>query len=247
MGRRDRQRVPAIVPVRIWGADREGKPFSEHVCTVNISGTGARLGGVRTPLSNDATLGLQYRNRQARFRIVWMVASDTSWGIEVGLQCMQPEKNVWQTDLPEPAPDPYEVPQMKARKHESRHRERRGHPRFPVSGDVVVADESGGSVYAAKLGDVSLSGCYVETGRAMQAGRSLTLLLKIGANEIRAAGVVRVSYEGAAMGIEFTHLTSGDELALSELIAQLQAAEASPALLGSMAMLRLSDRLNAGD
>jgi len=43
MGRRDRERVPAIVPVRIWGTNRNEKPFSEHVCTVDISGTGARL------------------------------------------------------------------------------------------------------------------------------------------------------------------------------------------------------------
>ena len=85
MGRRDRERVAAIVPVRIWGTNREGTPFSEHVCTVNISGTGARLGGVHIPLSSGDTVGLQYRNRQARFRVVWLVESGTSWGNEVGL------------------------------------------------------------------------------------------------------------------------------------------------------------------
>ena len=114
MGRRDRARVPAILPVRIWGTNREGRPFSEYVCTVNISGTGARLNGVRTPLSIGDTLGLQYRNRQARFRIAWMV-STPSWGTELGLQCLQPEKNIWQTDLPDTAPDRYEVTVVKAR------------------------------------------------------------------------------------------------------------------------------------
>lgn len=243
MGRRDRERVPAIVPVRIWGTNREGKPFSEHVCTVNISGTGAQLRGVRTPLSNGDTVGLQYRNRQARFRIVWIVASDTSWGIEVGLQCLQPEKNIWQTDLPEATPDRYEVPEVNTRKYVSRHRDRRSHTRFPISGDVLVAGTYGSSGFAAKLGDVSLTGCYVETGTPLQADRALTLLLKIGTGEIRAAGVVRVLYAGAAMGIEFTYLNPADQRALSELISQLQAAEAPPALLGSMAMLRLNDRM----
>jgi hypothetical protein len=245
MGRRDRERVPAIVPVRIWGTNRNERPFSEHVCTVNISGIGARLGGVRTPLSNGDTVGLQYRNRQARFRVVWTVMSDSSWGTEVGLQCLQPEKNIWQTDLPEPAPDWFEVPETKVRKYATRHRDRRSHTRFPVSGDVFVGTERGSAGFAAKLGDVSLTGCYVETDNTLQTGRTLALLIKVGNHEIRAAGVVRVSYPGVAMGIEFTHLNPADRRTLSELISQLKAAETPPppALLDLMARFRPNDQM----
>jgi PilZ domain len=243
MGRRDRERVPAIVPVRIWGTNREGKPFSEHVCTVNISGTGARLGGIRTSLSNGDTIGLQYRARQARFRIVWIVASEASWGIEMGLQCLQPEKNIWQTDLPEAAPDRYEVPEVNARKYVSRYRDRRSRTRYPISGNVFVAGICGSSGFAAKLGDLSLTGCYVETDTPLQAGCALTLLFKIGNREMRAGGVVRVFYAGAAMGIEFTHLNPADKRTLNQLISQLRASETPPALLGSIAMLRLGDRI----
>jgi PilZ domain-containing protein len=228
MGRRERERVPAIVPVRIWGTSRNERPFSEHVCTVNISGTGARLGGVRTPLSNGDTIGLQYRNRHARFRIVWVVESGTSWGNEVGLQCLQPENNVWQTDLPEPALDRFEVPETNARKYVSRHRDRRSHTRFPISGVVHVAVARGSAGFAAKLGDISLTGCYVETGTPLHVGRTLTVLIKIGNHEIRATGVVRVSYPGAAMGVEFTHLNPADQRTLNELISQLKAAETPP-------------------
>jgi hypothetical protein len=171
------------------------------------------------------------------------VASDTSWGIEVGLQCLQPEKNIWQTDLPEPAPDRYEVPKVNARKYVSRHRDRRSHTRFPISGDVFVAGARGSAGFAAKLGDVSFTGCYVETGIPLRTGRTVKLLLKIGNHEIRAAGVVRVCYAGVAMGIEFTHLHPADQRTLHELIPQLHAAEAPPALLSSMAKLRLHDRM----
>jgi hypothetical protein len=245
MGRRDRERVPAIVPVRIWGTDCNERPFSEHVCTVNISGIGARLGGVRSPLSNGDTIGLQYRNRQARFRIVWIVASGTSWGNEVGLQCLQPEKNIWQTDLPEPAADRFEVPEGNARKYVSRHRDRRSHTRFPISGDVFVGGERGSAGFTAKLGDISLTGCYVETDTPLPTGLTPTLLIKIGNHEIRAAGVVRVFYEGVAMGIEFTHMNPADRRTLYELISQLKAAEAPPppALLDLMTMFRPSDRV----
>jgi PilZ domain-containing protein len=238
MGRRDRERVPAIVPVRIWGTNRNERPFSEYVCTVNISGTGARLGGVRSPLAIGDTVGLQYRTRQARFRVVWTVESGVSWGNEVGLQCLQPEKNIWQTDLPEPAPDRYEVPDVKTRNYASRHRGRRSHTRFPISGYAFVSVAHGSAGFAAKLGDISLNGCYVETGTPLHAGRTLTLLLKIGNYEIRAAGVVRVLYEGVAMGIEFTHLNPADQRTLNELISRLKAAETPPpvALLDLMSI-----------
>lgn len=156
------------------------------------------------------------------------MVSGTSWGNEVGLQCLQPEKNIWQTDLPEPAPDRYEVPEVNARKYASRHRDRRSHTRFPISGVVFVGGARGSAGFAAKLGDISLTGCYVEADNPLQTGRTLTLLIKIGNHEIRAAGVVRVFYEGVAMGIEFTHLNPADQRTLNELISQLKAAETPP-------------------
>jgi hypothetical protein len=233
MGRRDRQRVRAIVPVRIWGTDRDEKPFSEHVCTVNISGTGVRLVGVRTRLSIGDTVGLQYRNRLARFRIVWVVVSGTSRGDDLGLQCLQPEKHIWQTDLPGPAPDVYDAPESKSRGSESRGRDRRFLTRYPISGDVLVADASGSDRLSGKLGDISLTGCYMETSNPWQAGCVLTLMLKIGSFEIRAAGVVRVVYAGVAMGIEFTHLNPADQRALNHVITKLQGVEAVAARPGS--------------
>ncbi len=108
MGGRDRERLPAILPVRIWGSTSEDKPFSEHVCTVDISARGARLRGVRARLAEGDFIGLQYRSRQARFQIVWVAATGTSGTSDVGIECLEPVKNIWQTNLPEPAPDLYE-------------------------------------------------------------------------------------------------------------------------------------------
>ncbi len=108
MGGGDRERLPGIVPVRIWGSTSEDKPFSERVCTVNISGRGARLRGVRARLAEGDFIGLQYRSRQARFQVVWVAESDMSGESDVGIECLEPEKDIWQTDLPEPTPDLYE-------------------------------------------------------------------------------------------------------------------------------------------
>ncbi len=39
--RRRQPRINGILPVRIWGIDRRGEPFSEHSCTatINLLGT----------------------------------------------------------------------------------------------------------------------------------------------------------------------------------------------------------------
>ena len=47
MGKRREPRKPIEVPVRIFGTDSGGKIFSENVTTVDVSHSGAKLGGVR--------------------------------------------------------------------------------------------------------------------------------------------------------------------------------------------------------
>ncbi len=111
MGRRGQPRVQGILPVRIWGTNRDGHPFSEHVCTMDVSAKGTRLTGVRARLSVGDTLGIQYRNRQARFRIKWVaVASSALTEIHVGIECLEPDKELWPISLPVEGADPYEVP-----------------------------------------------------------------------------------------------------------------------------------------
>ncbi len=45
---------------------------------------------------------------KARFQVVWVAESDMSGESDVGIECLEPEKDIWQTDLPEPTPDLYE-------------------------------------------------------------------------------------------------------------------------------------------
>ena len=225
MGRRYRQRVPAIVPVRIWGTDRDGKPFSEHVCTINISRKGARVGGVRAPLSVGDTIGMQYRNRQARFRITWVGSLSTPTGTQVGLDCLHPGRNVWPVALPCEQLDPYEVPEMRPRKYERRASERRIRTRYPVSGKAFVSAGYGNAGIWAKLDDISLTGCYLKTMQPFAVDRRLTLLLKVGNTEIKAVGVVRICYPRMAMGVELVHLSPPDRRTLADLISYLEEVE----------------------
>jgi hypothetical protein len=222
MGRRLQPRVKGILPVRIWGSDREGKPFAEHVCTTDISNKGASLAGVRAGLSPGDTVGLQYRNRQARFRVAWVAPASEALGKNVGLECLQPEKDLWPVTPPTEGEDPYVHPEARLREEHSLRENRRTHTRFPASGKVYVSKVSGGDGLWATLGDISLNGCYLQTAEPMEVGRSTSLLIRIADQEFQATAIVRSCYPGIAMGLEFTFLSNADRSTLRSVIARLE-------------------------
>jgi PilZ domain len=219
--------VKGILPVRIWGTDSQGAPFAEHVCTVDISNKGASVTGVRACLSPGGTIGLQYRNRQARFQVMWVAPAPASaQGNNVGLQCLQPEKDLWPVTTPTEGEDPYVEPAVCIRDQRATRDNRRVHTRFAVSGTAHVSTVNGGQHVSATVGDLSLTGCYLLTDQPMHAGRSVSLLLSIGDHEFQAAAIVRSCYPGLAMGLEFTFLSSTDRSTLRALITRLKEMEA---------------------
>lgn len=228
MGRRIQPRVKGILPVRIWGADAEGKPFAEHVCTIDISNKGASLAGVRAPLSPGDTVGVQYRNRQARFRVAWVTPATEEQGKNVGLECLQPEKDLWPVETPTEGADPYVPVEARLRQQHSARENRRVHTRYPVSGAAYVKMLNGAGGRWAKLGDLSLSGCYLHTAEPLDVGRSLSVLIKIADHEFETAAIVRSCYPGMAMGLEFTFLSNTDRAALRSVIARLKELDIVP-------------------
>ena len=221
MGRRLQPRIRGILPVRIWGADHEGKPFAEHVCTIDISNKGASLAAVRTRLSPGDSLGLQYHNRQARFRVVWVVPNSSGSGTHVGLECLQPEKELWPVATPTEAADPYAPSKASLREEYASQEGRRRDTRFPISGKVYVK-RRGGDGQWAQLGDLSLTGCYLQTSQPLDVGRSTTLSIKVAHSEFQATAIVRTCYPRTAMGMEFTFLSNTDRRTLQRLIAHLR-------------------------
>jgi len=208
--------------VRIWGADHEGKPFTEHLCTIDISNKGASLAAVRTGLSPGDTVGLQYRNRQARFRVVWVVPTSSGSETHVGLECLQPEKELWPVATPTEGADSYASSKTRLREGYSSQEARRAHTRFPVSGKVYVKQKGSGDGQWAQLGDISLTGCYLQTRQPLDVGRSATLSIKVAHNEFLATAIVRTCYPDTAMGMEFTFLSNTDRRTLQRLVAHLR-------------------------
>ena len=225
MGRRGQPRIRSILPVRIWGTDQEGKSFFEHVCTVEISGKGTRLAGVRARLSVGDTIGIQYRNRQARFLIKWTAAAAA--GTHVGVECLQPEKELWPITLLGDAPDTYPVPKAGLNEDGGLQSDQRYRMRLPVSGKVYVSKSNGTDGVWAQLADLSVTGCRIQTRDPLKVERQVTLRITVADAEVEATGVVRVCYPGPAAGIEFSSMSAASWRALARLVARLEEIESA--------------------
>ena len=94
MGRRQKPRFRMVLPVSVWGTDSSGKAFHQLAYTLDISTGGAKLAGVIVPLKRDEIIAVRYKQRKARFRVVWSAKS------EVGIQYVEGEHFIW-IELPE--------------------------------------------------------------------------------------------------------------------------------------------------
>ena len=88
-GRR-RNRVKAVLPVRISGNDTDGKSYSEIVHTLDVGAPGVRLGSLRQPLEVGSLITLQYKQHKAQFRVVWSRQVSGSDEHQVGLEALNP-------------------------------------------------------------------------------------------------------------------------------------------------------------
>jgi hypothetical protein len=92
--KRRRSRTKAVLPVRVCSNDGSGNSHSELVHTLDITDTGARLGGVRHPLKVGSLITLQYKQHKASFRVVWTEAVPGRTEHRVGLEALA-YKDVW--------------------------------------------------------------------------------------------------------------------------------------------------------
>jgi len=96
---RQNPRIPSAVRVVVRGTDPN--PFIHSAYTVDISRTGARLDGVGYLVKPGATVEVQRRwHGKARYRVVWVGHIGTERANQLGLVCLDPEKNIWDLKLP---------------------------------------------------------------------------------------------------------------------------------------------------
>lgn len=96
MGKRREKRVAAVLPIRLWGLDANGRPFIEASSTGNVSRSGALLRDVPAKLAVGDIIGLRCKQKKYRFRVVWTGKQGTSEAGSVGLQCLDSGSWIWE-------------------------------------------------------------------------------------------------------------------------------------------------------
>jgi serine phosphatase RsbU (regulator of sigma subunit) len=67
--------------------------------SIDVSVSGARLGGLKVKLHLGEVFSLHCADRKAPFQVVWVGSGTTEY--EAGLECLAPEINIWRLDLSE--------------------------------------------------------------------------------------------------------------------------------------------------
>src|SRR5437868_10062925 len=90
--------------------------------TLNVNHSGARLGGVRVLLPIDEIVGVQYKHKKARFKVVWLGKPGTKSQEQLGVTRMAGEPEIWPVELPTlEINDNYEAPPPLKKKDEKRY------------------------------------------------------------------------------------------------------------------------------
>lgn len=99
---RSEPRVMKAFKVDVIGTDGNANRFSQTAYTVDISNNGARLSGVSELTRPGHVIEVKRRwHGKARYRVVWVGQIGLEHANQIGVCCLEPEKNIWGVVLPE--------------------------------------------------------------------------------------------------------------------------------------------------
>jgi hypothetical protein len=99
--RRHEPRFRSELAVRVWGCDDRGVRFVQDATARNLSSSGALISGIQQKLRCGDLIGLQYENREAHFRVIWVRDSGSSLKIQAAVQRVGNYECPWKTLLEE--------------------------------------------------------------------------------------------------------------------------------------------------
>lgn len=248
--KRKEQRLRTILPVRVFGLDSAGKPFTDLAHTLDISSQGARLGGLKHQLAIGDIIGMQRGMDKARFRVCWVGAPETQFQNQAGLHCMQPEKCIWPEEVLGlkthddfiPPGIPPETPTL-AIPSGSRGCDRRTHPRFACNLGAEFEVEDSPVKLWARCTDLSNGGCYLETRSPLKAGASLKLRLSDESGLVEVNCVVSTCHPDFGMGLRFEDMTPQSRAALTQILNVISDGKLEPATVAPLLDLKQATSL----
>jgi PilZ domain len=247
MARRREERIIISLPVRLWGMDVNGKPFTQNASSVDITRMGARLQGVTCQIQHGDIIGVQHGNDKARFRVIWVARPSSRNEGQIGIHCVETGKYIWGTVQPSNAADMWEPEGVRATSHgvggglgaatAPAHRDifandvtregRRRMPRYACRGGGEIRQPGMKTVVWGSMTDISRSGCYLETLTTLPRNAKCDLMPNVDSVEIRAGAEVRVSHPSMGMGLQFVDVDPTDQKKLDDLLLRLAGGKGS--------------------
>ena len=208
MGINNEPRKAIEVPVRVFGTDRDGKPFSENLTTVDVSLRGAKLKGLKANLQVDEIIGLTYRKNKSHFRVKWIGTPGTATDGLMGLLNLNPGKPLWDFPVSEAETEPVAIEPLG---------ERRRWPRAKCSVSVAL-HPPGQAVIWGKASDLSEGGCFIEMAIPLHKGTAFDIALWLGEGKLHLQGEVVSVQPGFGNGVRFLGLTAEHQTHLRRFI-----------------------------
>lgn len=188
-------------PIRVFGMDADGRPFSQNAPARNISDHGVRVSGLEKRLTPGELIVVQLAGKKARCKVIWLFDGGTEDKIAAGLRIVDGQLCPWQQEI-EALRATQAVPISRSRPEA---RDKRAFKRHRLSFPMEIRDGPT-SRMNTKTADISGKGCYIESRLPLPIGTALELTFWLGSEPIHTQAVVRTCDGGVGMGIEFTGL-----------------------------------------
>jgi hypothetical protein len=211
MEKRPESRVPADIPVRIWGMDADGKPFFQSGLASSLSSEGAQLTNLHQCLKVGDIIGIQYGEKKSRFKVIWSNPSVAPRKNKAGVLLLPGQTVPWEeiTIENQRAPKPA---------GENKRRFMRHKVQFPV--EISFEDTRRAHMQCGAT-DIGGRGCYIETFSPLPLNTEVIVTFWIDSDKIRTSAIIRTSDPGVGMGIEFTSLEDHIQQRLQEYIEKI--------------------------
>jgi hypothetical protein len=183
--------------VRVWGMGADNQPFHQNANAQNVSVNGACICGLEHQLKIGDVIGVQYENKKARFKVIWVMEAGGLKKVQTGVQLVADQDCPWLDKLP---------PEMRASLPNHTPDNRRKFLRHRISFPLEFRDERVNTPMRVNATDISGNGCYVETVMPLAINTVLRVEFWIDQERVSASATVRTRDPGVGMGIEFAGL-----------------------------------------
>lgn len=223
---RGEKRIHVALPVRVTHFDQDNKPRFEMACTYDISSHGARVTGLRCVKEAGEIVVLERGRNKAYCRVVWIGEAGTMLQQQIGIQCVEAQKTLWEGELRD-MQEMYdavsrEVVLYKSPVGPSPERSRRRHARFTAAGPAQLLRRGADAVYLdGCVKNMSEVGCLITSRNLLVPGTDLKLVLRVANYDLSFKGLVRHAALDVGLGVEFREIRKGDRSVLQYILKQL--------------------------